>query len=295
MRKNNHIVNGAALLACVDLLPSHQADVLVSMGRAAPLHSQGFVITERREPMMEKHIFDKKLRDLDPAIWTLAREAELGELRNVYHVSQYRANITTIGGVLLMFGVGITIFSIFAFFLAPTHPSLLFALPGLFFLVLGGYLVLPQRIYVRWHVYLYDTGFLYEKGSLRQVFRWDQIENIQGSTGYNPQQGQTFFNYKVRRQDGYEIKLNDTFLDIAQLIDTILDGFSRQAASRELTILPPRDNIFASFTLNRQGISNKQGMLPWQEMQELIIENGTMAVLKREVVLSDHELEGEKR
>jgi hypothetical protein len=122
---------------------------------------------------------------------------------------------------------------------------------------------------------------------VRQVFRWDQIAMIKGTAG----SGQ--FAFKVCRQDGYEVKLNTLFKDVASLIDVILDAFSRQVAEQELNIVPLRDKKFAyQFKLDRQGISDKQEALSWQDIQELTIENGTMAVLKRRADFSEHEWEG---
>lgn len=55
--------------------------------------------------MTEKNIFNKGLRDLAPEIWSLAREAELGELRHVYHASKRDTSIM-IFGMLCLFLAG---------------------------------------------------------------------------------------------------------------------------------------------------------------------------------------------
>jgi hypothetical protein len=237
--------------------------------------------------MMEKHIFSKSLRDLDPAIWSLAREAALGELRNVYYASKRDTQVRIGGWVLLVFGVAFLLFAIIATLASVFYVSLLIALPGFIFLIIGVYLIVPQRIYAYWHVYLWEAGFLYEKGSLRQVFRWDQIESIQGSTAYI--EGRIVFNYKVRRYDGYGVKLNNVFLGIAELMNSVLQEFLRQAASQELKTGSPRNRTFTEFKLDRQGISDTQGMLSWQEVEELAMEHGTMVALKRESGFADHE------
>lgn len=250
--------------------------------------------------MKEKNIFNENPRDLAPEIWSLAREKRLGELRQVYYVSKRDPSLRPGGWVLLGCGFGFLIFALFALFVAQLYLALLFSLPGflslalplvlidLLFLIPGSYLVLPQRISARWHVSLWEAGFLYAKGSLRQVFRWDQIESIQGRAMHA--EGRPIFTYKVRRRDGCEVNLNHVFLHAAQLIDIVLEECSRQMSMQELNLVPPRDRTFADFKLNRQGISDKQGALAWHEMQELTIENGTIAVLKRAGDFLRHEL-----
>ena len=74
-----------------------------------------------------------------------------------------------------------------------------------------------------WHVSLWEAGFLYEKGPLRQAFRWDQIESVQGQALYVPQVGSTLFIYKVRCQDGCEVKFTNVFQNCSQLIDPVLE------------------------------------------------------------------------
>ncbi len=237
-----------------------------------------------------KYVFNTTWRDLDPEIWSLAREKELGELRRVYSVSKSNTPVFNTGIVLLVFGI-IYLFIYVMYLLSPQSQFLFLAiLPGLLLSGVGSYLMLPKRIYAHRHIYLYEAGFLYEKGPLRQVFRWDQIAQIKGTI--DPGQ----FTYKVCCQDGSEVKLNSIFIDVASLIDVLLEAFSRQVAEQELNLAPPRDKKFAQFTLDRQGISDKQGTLPWQDIQELTIEKGTMAILKRKADLPSHEQEpGERR
>lgn len=129
---------------------------------------------------------------------------------------------------------------------------------------------------------------MYAKGPQRQVFRWDQIESIQGWTA--DREGRTIFTYKVRRRDGSEIKLNNQILNGAQLIGIVLEKFSRQAAAQDLRMVPSRSRIFSAFKLDCQGISDEQGAISWQEIEELTIDKGTMAVLKRKAATTgeDH-------
>lgn len=62
---------------------------------------------------------------------------------------------------------------------------------------------------------------------------------------------------------------------------TSAEEFVYRVVPQELAIVPPRDKTFALFKLDRQGISDKQEVLSWQDIQEITIEKGTMAILKR--------------
>lgn len=232
---------------------------------------------------MQSNLFSNTMHDLSPEIRTLANKAELGEPRKVYHASKRYASIRLAGQIFLLWAVVWIVGSVLAVLFSSHPPSPLWILPGLLLLAGGCYMVFPQKSYACWNVSLWQTGFLYEKGPLRQVFRWDQIENIQGNAIYIPQRGYTVFTYKVRRRDGYEVKLNNVFLGIAELIDILLEEFSRHVSSPEITIVPLRSKTFTDLKMDHLGVSSKQETLSWEEMQEMTIENGRISVLKKEL------------
>lgn len=226
--------------------------------------------------MKEQRLFNKKMRDLDPAIWSLAQKAELGELRAIYHVSK-RATLAWLSGwTWLAWGVTWLLFSCAAIVASWPHVSLFWALPGLLLCAGGSSLLIPSKRYAHWHVYLWDSGFVYEKGPVRQVFRWDQIESIQSRFAYNLTPDSAIAAYKVRRQDGYEVILKNVFVNNAELIKAVAEAFVREVTAREL-IVPSRSQIFTLFTLDRQGLKDKDSTLSWQE---IAIEKGIMTVLK---------------
>lgn len=247
--------------------------------------------------MTQQRLFDNKVRDLDPAIWSLAQQEELGELRRIHHATQYTTRPMVWATLCLVLGFSCVISAIFLSILPSvtnSPPLSAFFLSGICLVVIGGCLLIPRRVYAHWHIYLWEQGFIYQKGSLLQAFRWNQIKHIQGNVVTNAQSNETLFNYTIRHHNGYEVNLTNKFQDTAQLIDAILDGFSHYAATRELAFVPPRDKVFAlNFKLDLQGISDKQGTaIGWQDIQELTIEKGTMAVLKYK---SDYPIFEEKR
>lgn len=237
--------------------------------------------------MTQQSLFSSTLSDLDPDIRFLAEKEELGELRKVYHASKRYTATRVSGWVFTLWGCVYVFLFITIILFSPLHPSPFWTLPGPILVIIGCSMILPRRIYAHWHVYLWESGFLYEKGTLRQVFRWDQIGHIQGSAIYVPQRGRTIFTYNVRRMDGYEVKLHAVFPDIAELIDIVLEAFARSVTTQDLRIAPLRSRTFADFQLDSQGIKNKQEELSWQDLEEITIENGRVTVLKKQAGLAD--------
>ena len=94
---------------------------------------------------------------------------------------------------------------------------------------------------------------MYEKGPLRQVFRWDQIEHIQSELRFGG------LVYVVRRLDGYEVTLNKIFPDVTELITIVAKEFLRQATAEELKITHPEIEVLPSSTwIARASATNKE-------------------------------------
>ena len=225
---------------------------------------------------MQSSSFRKNTFDISPEIQNLVGMERLGELRKVYTISKQNTTLFGIGFLCTILGV---IFTPCLFTLSPHSPA--FVVPGLILLMAGGYLVFSQRIYSsmssRWHIYLWQYGFIHEKGQIRQVFRWDQIDNIYRNPHPN------ISSCKICRQDGYKISINYAFLERDELIDIIFEEFARQCAPQELIVAPPKSiRTFPYVKLDRQGIGNEQERLSWQEIQMFMTKKGTVSLIKKE-------------
>jgi hypothetical protein len=225
---------------------------------------------------MQSRSFRKNAFDISPEIQGLAEMEELGELHKVYTISKQGTTLFGVGTLCTVFGVIIT-----PFLFTPSPPPPEVAVPGLILLMVGSYLVFSRRLYSRmysrWHIYLWQYGFIYEKNQIRQVFRWDQIDTIHRNT--DPR----ISSCKVCRQDGYQIRLSYAFSERDELIDIVFEEFARQCAPQELIIAPPRSSrTFPYVKLDRQGIGNAQEILSWQEIQMFMTKNGTVTLLKKE-------------
>ena len=140
-----------------------------------------------------------------------------------------------------------------------------------------------RRIYSRWQVSLWQDGFVYEKKQIHQAFRWNQIESVQTGVAYVPNgPSPIVYACKVRRQDDFEVTLGSVFSDIPELIDIVLEESARHLAPQELSITPPKNTrTFTALKLDRQGISNSQETLSWQEIQEFMTNDGTVTLRKK--------------
>jgi len=129
----------------------------------------------------------------------------------------------------------------------------------------------------RWHIYLWQRGFIHEKGRNHQIFRWDQIDTIHRNG--DPR----FSSCKVCRQDGYKISVNYAFSERDELINIISEEFVRQHAPQDLIIAPSSSvRTFTYMKLDRQGIGNEQEAFSWQDMDQFMTKNGMVILRKKE-------------
>jgi hypothetical protein len=226
---------------------------------------------------MQKHLPTKNTFDPPPEIQQLAKREELGELRKIYNVAKANTPPFAIGFICTMFSGFLILFFILSI-ISPVHSSGLttgFGLSGFILLVTGLYLILSRGIYSRWHVYLWQYGFIYEKKQAIQAFHWNQIESVQR----NPLNLTTI----VRRQDGHKLKIGPVFLDILELVDIVLEKSIHQFTPPEFRMTPSESiRTFGTFKIDRQGISNEQETLLWEEIREFTIKGGGVTLLKKE-------------
>ncbi len=236
--------------------------------------------------------------DIPLEIQHMAKEAQLGELCKVYNRDKKDVGIllivmsSTILGIPALVLIPLAVFSNIdlVLMLIIGFPFLLLGLPMLW---AGCNLVFHRGIYPYWHIYLWQNGFVYQKGKVRLAFRWDQIASIKGyvkQVEYHSTyrrhsfvEERTTYSYKVRHQDGNEIELNNIFPEIVELIDIVLEESARQLAPREVNVAHPRSIVaFTHFALDQQGIGNEQEQVSWEEMREIAMKYGVAIVRKVE-------------
>jgi hypothetical protein len=148
------------------------------------------------------------------------------------------------------------------------------------------YYFLYGVIYKNWGVYIYDYGFVDKRGSqAAQPFRWDQVEAVWYQVTRHYRNGiytGTTHRYRVRRQDGYEIVLNDRFTKVGELGDLVSNRVTNAKLPQVMAAYNAGQTVtFGPLSISRQGIQNSRGnLLPWMEIKDVSLQNGYVAVSK---------------
>ena len=226
--------------------------------------------------------------NLPPDVYQAAAAAQLGEQAR----AEYRPRVTgkrLISGIIclivgLIFGGGGLVALTQSADSSGAGSFVILVLVGLLLIACGFYYMLYGVIYKNWAVYVYDRGFVHKKGNeAAQPFRWEQIEAVWYNVVRHYRNGiytGTTHNYRVRRQDGYEVVLNDRFTNVAALGDTV----SNQVTGAKMPLVIAAYNAgqtitFGPLSVSRQGIQNANGtLLPWPEIKDISIQRGYVAV-----------------
>lgn len=226
--------------------------------------------------------------NLPPDVYQAAAAAQLGDqLRATYRASMTGKRLIT-GIISLIVGLafaggGVALMGQSSDS-SNTGSSLLLGVIGLLLIASGIYYLLYGVIYKNWGVYVYDRGFVHKKGNQPgQPFRWDQTEAVWYRVTRHYRNGiymGTTHNYRVRRQDGYEIVLNDRFAKVAELGDTVNNQVTGAKMPQVIAAYNAGQTItFGPLSVSRQGIQNASGnLLPWPEITDVSLQNGYVAV-----------------
>ena len=140
-------------------------------------------------------------------------------------------------------------------------------------------------------VYLNEKGFIYKDGNnAAQPFRWDQITQVWRNVIRVYRQGASknsapiriMHAYTIQRADGYKVTLND---DIS-LMEIVGDVISKQTTKVLLPLAQESyakgDTVsFGPLSLNQQGLIKDQNVLPWQQIEAVDTQDGTVRVKRQ--------------
>lgn len=144
-------------------------------------------------------------------------------------------------------------------------------------------LIIP--VIYRGHVYVCKEGFVFTSGKKNEPYRWDAIASvmldIRNAKMYGMNVG-TSYKYTVQRNDGEKLVLDDKFIDVDALGSTITQEATQHMLPKVLTDFDAGQTIaFGPLSVNQQGISNGQNMLPWLEVRGVFINKGFVIVLQK--------------
>jgi hypothetical protein len=157
----------------------------------------------------------------------------------------------------------------------------------LFFVALGGIRFLQGRIRLRnpRRVLLFERGFIHvDPAKAATVYRWDVITAVyQHITNhyYNGVKGRTTHVYTVDGPPG-RLVLNDFWEHIVALGQTIEQEVTNVQVPAALAWIRQGNAVrFGDISLHFNGlISDKHGMLPWEQIEKVQVQNGYVGVSK---------------
>jgi len=219
---------------------------------------------------------------LSPPVQQVAATLQLGAF-----IKTYKATLAgTIGGIITCIVVA-ALFLAGATILHDTFNTTTIIIFLIFVLLfLGGAIsMIYDAIQVaNRQIYLFQQGIVIEKKGQVEAFPWNQASEIQQSITRHYRNGRyvsTTYNYTLRRTDGYQIKLNNLTKDIAELGQAIAKGITQELVPRALySIRAGQTLTFAPFSINQQGISSQGEFIPWQQVQEVNVNRGSVLIKK---------------
>jgi hypothetical protein len=226
-------------------------------------------------------------QEFSPEATQLAGTYQLGE-----PLADYKVGLTKRMRTYAIIGIAGTIFWAVLIYLGLTSPqnndgmsgTLTFAAFALGCLGLAVYyLTIP--VIKPWHVYVCKEGFAFTNGKKSEPYRWDSIASVMLDITSYSQYGMntgTTYKYTVRRNDGEKLVLDDKFIDVDALGNTITQEAAVHMLPRVMADFNAGQTItFGSLSVNQQGVSNGRNILPWSEVSGVFINKGFVIVLQK--------------
>lgn len=138
-------------------------------------------------------------------------------------------------------------------------------------------------------VYLFQKGFILVRWGRIRVYPWTEIQCIwqhitrhYKKTIFGEKDKGTTYKYTIRRVDGKKLVLDNQVKDIGDLGKTMTQQLSKFVFPTTIASLEAGKTLdFGPWKINAQGISNKKGQLPWQDVQTYQIVDGRIYILRK--------------
>jgi hypothetical protein len=131
-------------------------------------------------------------------------------------------------------------------------------------------------------IYLFERGLAVMRKGQGEVFPWARVIGVWQKITNHYRNGRftgTTYQYKLRRDDQHEITLDNDTASIAQLGTIIVENVTRELLPRALTAFHAGQALaFDAFSINQQGITYGGKFLPWQQVQQVTVQQGYVQV-----------------
>jgi len=209
----------------------------------------------------------------------------LGSALSEHRVTGKRAAGNFYAGIaIVVFGV----IGIIAGTAVSQGDSSLFLICGgvsLLFITGGAYSIWQSRRERDLAILTFQDGLVYIHGGKTETMRWDDIEKVYMSVINNRNLRMMDYSYRIEGKDGNKINFtwNDQALqNMQQLSDTIQREVTRRLLPPAIASYNAGGTVsFGALLVSRQGLSNGKENIPWEEVEEVQLNNGIVTVRKK--------------
>lgn len=228
---------------------------------------------------------------LQPKLQQAAAAGQLGSLLKSYNASVIEVSKGLgLSIIPLIFGLVFAAGVVIAINTSTDIGVLLISSVIAFFLLAGGsYVAYGALRDAGQKIYLFQHGFIVIRWGRVSVYPWAQIQAIRQhitrhykKTAFGEKYTGTTYEYTVQRAEGKTLELNNYVRNIEELGEAITLRLSEFLFPTAMASLKAGATLtFGPWSINSQGISNKKGMLPWQEVHNYQIVGGRIHILRK--------------
>lgn len=135
--------------------------------------------------------------------------------------------------------------------------------------------------------FLYQEGFVYTSGSQLNVIRWDRVEAVWMKVVRSSRYSSTRHTYTIKSPDGAQVVISSHLKKVKELGDVIMNEVTRRhlplARQAYASGVPVS---FGDLSVSLQGIGFRDKLLPWHEVKDVKLVNGSVQVKKQGSMLS---------
>jgi hypothetical protein len=128
-------------------------------------------------------------------------------------------------------------------------------------------------------IYTFTQGLIETRGSVQDISRWEHIETVWVKVVKS--YSKTSYTYTVRRTDGKTFKFTSYLQNVVQLGGIIQQELVRAQMPRVTQAYNAGNTIsFGPVNVNMQGLNNGKELIPWDQINSIVVRNGVLNVEK---------------
>lgn len=204
-----------------------------------------------------------------------ARRTHLGEPLRAFD-ARPRASVWV---VLLTFAAGVLVLGGLAYRasgrMVPGAIAIALASAYLF-----GALVILWRAVVRGKVvHLFENGFTAAAGRTPEVYTWDELISVSMTGLRNTRRGSTRWRFTAVAGDGREVVLGGELPGLGEFGEVVTQEVTVRVVPWYLRAISAGGTVsFGPFVVSQEGIAKDGDGVPWQQVQDVAIDNGMVLV-----------------